>query len=100
MAHPLDYGLYPCRGKQIRLLKLQRDDASDAGDALRFTMHVVSLDEPLAYAAVSYVWGQGHGTRTISVGESTLDISASAETALRYLSQVRSSSDVFATMLC
>lgn len=99
MAHTLDYGLYPCRGKQIRLLKLQQASASDEFDTLRFTMHVASLDDAPAYAAVSYVWGRGHSSRTINVGEFTLDISVSAETALKYLSQVSSSCDASATLL-
>jgi len=89
MANRLDYSLYPCRGKQIRLLRLQQDDAAaaDPGGDLRYTMEIASLDDAPDYAAVSYVWGQEGKVSTIFVGKSTLEVSASAERALRYFSQ-------------
>jgi len=91
MANRLDYNLYPCRGKQIRLLKPQQYDAAQADDTLRYSMEVASLDDAPEYAAVSYVWGQGAKVAKILVGDSFLEVSASAERALRYFSLVRMS---------
>lgn len=88
MAQCLDYNLYPCRETQVRLLKLQPDDASGATDVLCCTMQVVSLDDHPAYEAVSYVWGQTNDVRTIHIGGSTLEIPGNAERALRYMSRV------------
>jgi hypothetical protein len=50
-------------------------------------MEIASLDDAPDYAAVSYVWGQEGKVSTIFVGKSTLEVSASAERALRYFSQ-------------
>lgn len=94
MAQRLEYNLYPCRGKQIRLLKLQPDDASGATDVLCCMMQVALLDDHPAYEAVSYVWGQKNDVCTIHIGGSTLEIPGSAERALRYMSRVRVSCSV------
>jgi hypothetical protein len=50
-------------------------------------MEIASLDDAPDYAAVSYVWGQKGKVSTISVGKSTLEVSASSERVLRYFSQ-------------
>jgi hypothetical protein len=88
MIKPLDYKSHPCSGRQIRLLEPQQDDATSADDPLRYTMHVVSLDDSPDYQAISYVWGQEKAVRTIIVDESTLNISANAERTLRNFSEV------------
>ena len=94
MTQCVDYNLYSCRGKQVRLLKLQPDDTSSATDVLCCTMQVTSLDDHPAYEAVSYVWGRKNDVCTIHIGGSTLEIPGSAERALRYMSRVRVSCSV------
>jgi hypothetical protein len=88
MTNSLDYKLHPCSGRQIRLLKLKQDDAAGADNILRYTRHVVSLDESPEYHAISYEWGRQIEVRAIVVDESTLDISSNAEEILRNLSKV------------
>ena len=84
----LDYDRYRCSGRQIRLLVIQKDVVTRAGGVLNCTMQVASLDNAPSYAAISYVWGRESGRSKIVVDNSTLEISRSAETALRCVHQV------------
>lgn len=82
---------------EIRLLRLL---PGEAGEPVRCTLHVTSLDESPKYEAISYVWGDPADTRCISVNGHCRDVTVSLEAALRGLRRRSSPRQLWADAVC
>ncbi|KAF2827526.1 HET-domain-containing protein, partial [Ophiobolus disseminans] len=85
------------RGRNFRLLNLLPGDETSP---LRCDLFESSLDRPVAYEALSYVWGDISATEPIFCGGRTLSITASLAEALRSLRSKHSRRVLWADGIC
>lgn len=72
----------PLKRREIRLLRIQ---AGSEDTPVEVSLSHVSLDSLPDYAALSYVWGDGHSAKTITLNGRDFIVRANLEAALREL---------------
>ncbi|OIW24626.1 hypothetical protein CONLIGDRAFT_101104 [Coniochaeta ligniaria NRRL 30616] len=82
---------------EIRLLRLL---PGKADEPIRCTLHIVSLNKPPRFEAISYVCGDPADTRTILVNGQRLDVTVNLEDALRGLRLDSRSRRLWADAIC
>ncbi|KAF2469448.1 uncharacterized protein BDR25DRAFT_289012, partial [Lindgomyces ingoldianus] len=76
------YSPLPLGDTEIRLVTIVPGILEDPMVCI---LEAVSLDSPLAYEALSYVWGNLDDSRTIIVNNAPADVTSNLDMALRYI---------------
>ncbi|PVH72694.1 HET-domain-containing protein, partial [Cadophora sp. DSE1049] len=87
----------------IRLIQLQPSKSSDSiirCDLIHTRLRTVKQDIFEHYTALSYVWGDATQTTQIMVGEKTLEVTKSLDSALRHLRDERRVLNIWADGVC
>jgi hypothetical protein len=76
--------------REIRLVHLlpsltQKADGDSSDDVIRCTFSLASPDEPPAFKALSYVWGDPKGVIPIEINEHEVFVTVNIHCALRHL---------------
>ncbi|PMD42116.1 hypothetical protein L207DRAFT_376915, partial [Hyaloscypha variabilis F] len=81
----------------IRVLVLE---PGCADDYLKCHLKHVSLDDPLPYEALSYVWGDSNKKDQIHCGNGTLSVTINLHSALRHIRAEETERVVWADAVC
>jgi hypothetical protein len=82
---------------EIRLAILQ---PGTEADSIEIILQHTCLDQNLVYEALSYTWGDGSITTSISVDEKMFQVRKNLESALRHLRQVKECRILWIDAIC